>query len=94
MATIRERVGRCTYESNDDSVPRESAPVPRGRAGVIQYQGVAIAVARQSRTGFAFGASAEMGDGVSEWPEKKGLLNVSDGENGLAWMSVEFAFLT
>ncbi len=51
----------------------------RDVSGVIRSQGVAFAVGRQSRTDFAFGASVAPGDEVAEWPEKTGLLTVSDG---------------
>ncbi len=92
MATILDRLRHCCFEAVDDRVRRESALVAPRRVGVTHSEGVAFAVSRQSRADFALGVSVAMSDGVSEEPEKIGTLTIFNSENGLAQMSVEFAF--
>src|SRR4051812_46042967 len=78
MATIRDKLGHRCFEAARHSVSGESDPVPQGRLGVIQSQGVAFAVGRRSRTDFAFGASVALSDEMSERPEKTGDMSVSN----------------
>jgi hypothetical protein len=50
--------------------------------GLIRTQSVVFAVARQSGTDFALGASMARSGRVPKWPEKQGSSTSSEGRNG------------